>query len=135
MTEAERTVLLQTKLNDVCLSIRPDSRLCNSYIKGPIGDEWCVDRVVRECCMMHWLYRYTNYQQRVYDAYRYFSYVFTDSRTVNDFVKNSVQPHIKAEIILSFGGIPHTWPWVSPVMNMSEKVDNIDGHENPEEVA
>jgi len=71
----------------------------------------------------------------VYDAYRYFSYVFTDSRTVNDFVKNSVQPHIKAEIILSFGGIPQTWPWVSPVMNMSEKVDNIDGHENPEEVA
>ena len=118
MDPEERTLLLCDKLRDVGLDLRPDSRLCYSYIYGTLGEEWGLERVVRECGMMHWLYTCTNYQFRVQQAYTYFSYIFTDGKTVNEFIKNSVQPHIKAETILSYGGIPDRWPWLQPVVNI-----------------
>lgn len=107
-----RTVLLCEQLVKHGLVLRPDSRLCHAYIHGSLGDDWDLDRVVRECCMMHWLHTHTNYQARIYQAYSYFSYMFSDGRMVHEFIRNSIHPHIKAETILAHGGIPEKWPWL-----------------------
>jgi len=125
-----RTRILCDKLREIGLDLRPDSRLCYSYIYGSLGEDWDLDRVVRECAMMHWLYTYTNYQYRIQQAYTYFSYVFNDGKTVNDFIKTNVQPHIKAETILSYGGIPERWPW-SPTSSMENDAEIVS--ESPEE--
>lgn len=108
---ASRTMKLCELLGGHGLSLRPDSRLCHSYIHGTLGDDWDIDKVVRECCMMHWLHTYTNYQHRIHQASSYFSYMFSDGRMVNEFIR-TIQPHIKAETILAHGGIPDKWPWL-----------------------
>ena len=94
------------------LPLRHDSRLCSSFIYGQLGDDWDVDRVVRECCTMHWLYMYTSYPFRVREAYLYFSTILTSGKSVHEFIKHNVQPHIKAQTIVAYGGIPSEWPWL-----------------------
>jgi len=108
-----RTSILEDHLCIHGLTIRPDSRLCHAFMEGRLGHDWDVHRVVKECCMMHWLYTCTDYPIRIDQAYTYFSYIFVDGKMVHEFVRDNVQPHIKAEIILSHGGIPTVWPWIN----------------------
>lgn len=107
-----RRDLLVGELSMKKLPLRHDSRLCSGFIYNQLGDDWNVHRVVNECAMMHWLFSYTNYQYKCREAYSYFSTVFTSGRSLHEFVKQYVQPHIKAQIILAHGGVPSTWPWL-----------------------
>lgn len=118
---------LVKELSLLLLPLRHDSRLCSSYIYGQLGDDWDVHRVVHECATMHWLYSYTLYQQRVREAYMYFSTILTSGRSVHEFIKHNVQPHIKATTILQHGGIPLRWPWLP-----SEEVSQLS-QVSPEE--
>lgn len=108
----ERKDELVGKLSLKMLPLRHDSRLCSSFIYGHLGDDWDVDRVVHECATMHWLYNYTAYPVKVREAYMYFSTILTSGRSVHEFIKNNVQPHIKGQTIVAHGGIPSHWPWL-----------------------
>lgn len=108
----ERTKELLKELSLKGLHMRHDSRLCFSYINNDLGKDWNVHRVVQECCTMHWLYNYTAYPCKMDEAYMYFSTILTSGRTVHEFIKQNVQPHIKSQTILQHGGIPKTWPWL-----------------------
>lgn len=131
-TQSRREILVR-ELAKKSLSLRADSRLCSCYINDTLGEDWSVERVVGECALMHWLYLYTNYPCRCYEAYIYFSTVFTSGKSVHEFVKKNVQPHIKAQIILAHGGIPKVWPWVPEDSSESERdwtvVDEGDSEE------
>lgn len=102
------------------LPLRHDSRLCSSFIYGQLGDDWDVHRVVHECATMHWLYTYTLYPYQVREAYLYFSTILTSGRSVHEFIKHNVQPHIKGQTILQHGGIPSHWPWLPPTQKNKE---------------
>lgn len=103
---------LVSELKKKGLSLRQDSRLCYCYINNRLGEDWDLDRVVTECCFMHWLFVYTDYPIRCQTAYRYFSNIFVDSATVHNYIKYNIQPYIKSEIITAMGGIPSVWPWM-----------------------
>lgn len=94
------------------LPLRHDSRLCSSYIYGQLCNDWDVSRVVNECCLMHWLYNYTTYPFQMREAYMYFSTILTSGKSVHEFIKHNVQPHIKGQTVVSHGGIPSHWPWL-----------------------
>lgn len=111
-TIRQRKDNLVNELSRLCLPLRHDSRLCSSFIYGQLGDDWDVHRVVHECATMHWLYTYTLYPYRMREAYLYFSTILTSGRSVHDFIKHNVQPHIKGQTILQHGGIPSHWPWL-----------------------
>lgn len=108
------------------LPLRHDSRLCSSFIYGQLGDDWDVDRVVHECATMHWLYTYTLYPLKVREAYLYFSTILTSGKSVHEFIKHNVQPHIKAQTIVAHGGIPPNWPWLPQEQSLEES----DGSED-----
>ncbi|AAR26894.1 FirrV-1-B19 [Feldmannia irregularis virus a] len=107
-----RRQVLVNSLSKAGLFLRPDSRLCSSYVEGTLDENWDVDRVVHECALMHWLYNYTNYASKLTEAYSFFSMFFTEGKAVKEFIKDKVQPVIKFGIIEAHGGIPMTWPWM-----------------------
>lgn len=117
-----RKDLLIKELSLLSLPLRHDSRLCSSYIYNQLGEDWDVHRVVKECATMHWLFSYTDYPHRCRDAFNYFSTVFSSGKCVHEFVKQNVQPHIKAQTIIAYGGIPNHWPWIpEPIENKINK--------------
>ena len=107
-----RRQILINSLSKRGLSLRPDSRLCSSYIDGTLDEHWNVDRVVEECALMHWLYTYTDYPIKLAEAYNFFSSFFPSGKSVKDYVKDNVQPVIKLGTIKTYGGLPKTWPWL-----------------------
>ena len=119
------------ELEKFCLPLRHDSRLCSSFIYGQLGDDWDVHRVVHECATMHWLYAYTLYPYRVREAYLYFSTILTSGKSVHEFIKHNVQPHIKGQTILQHGGIPSHWPWL-PQSEPKESVEQLKS-QSPEQ--
>lgn len=130
---------LVKELSRKLLPLRHDSRLCSSYVYGQLGDEWDLSRVVNECCTMHWLYTYTAYPLKMREAYMYFSTILTSGKSVHEFIKHNVQPHIKGQIIFTHGGIPSTWPWLQlPLQRVNPEVKpeenpEVKPEENPEE--
>jgi len=121
-TEADterRKEQLTKQLSLRLLPLRHDSRLCSSYVYNQLGEEWTVDRVVHECCIMHWLYTYTAYPLKMREAYMYFSTILTSGRSVHEFIKHNVQPHIKGQTIVQHGGIPKHWPWLPPLPKLT----------------
>ena len=116
---------LVSELKNYGLSLRTDSRLCYCYIHGKLGNEWDLKRVVNECCIMHWLYMYTDYPIRCQLAYRYFSNIFINSSTVHEYIKYNIQPYIKSEIISSMGGIPIVWPWMTNKTDKTETETDV----------
>lgn len=111
-TIKQRKESLVKELSLKLLPLRHDSRLCSSYIYGQLGNDWDMSRVVDECCLMHWLYNYTAYPLKMREAYMYFSTILTSGRSVHEFIKHNVQPHIKGQTVVSQGGIPSHWPWL-----------------------
>lgn len=107
-----RTRVLVEELGKVGLSLRNDSRLCDMYINGGLNNDWNLDRIVRECALMHWLFLYTPYPDRCRHAYHYFSNIFANGTTVHNFIRHNIQPHIKADTIMEMGGVPEVWPWM-----------------------
>lgn len=108
----QRKEQLVNKLAQFLLPLRHDSRLCSGYIYGQLSEDWDIDRVVRECCLMHWLYSYTAYPLKMREAYMYFSTIMTSGKSVHEFIRHNVQPHIRGQIIVSHGGVPFHWPWL-----------------------
>lgn len=109
------------------LQLRYDSRLCYCYIRGELGEDWDLERVVRECGTMHWLFNYTNYPIRCRQAFDYFAEFSNCNNRTYEYVKQNVHPHIKAETIMGLGGLPDRWPWL-PALK-SEKSDDYN-HES-----
>lgn len=110
-TDTDRKLELAESLQSIGLELRHDSCLCYSYVTGKVADEWTLEKVVRECAMMHWLYNYTDYQARCQGSYMYYRNAFTDGTSLRKYVRTHIQPHIKAEIMLEYG-IPEEWPWL-----------------------
>ena len=77
------------------LCLRPDSRLCSSYIYGNLDKSWDVGRVVYECAVMHWLFSYTLYAQKCSEAHIYLSTILESGKSAHELVKHNVQPNIK----------------------------------------
>lgn len=125
----QRKDSLISELSRFHLPLRHDSRLCSSFIYGQLGDDWDVHRVVHECATMHWLYTYTLYPYRVREAYLYFSTILTSGRSVHEFIKHSVQPHIKGQTILQHGGIPSHWPWLPQKTGEIEEKEEKESEE------
>ncbi|CAB4373185.1 unnamed protein product [Rhizophagus irregularis] len=61
--ENDRRNLLTSKLKEHGLSLRSDSRLCNSFIEHGIGDP---DRIVQIMTEMNWFFKYTDYDNLRY---------------------------------------------------------------------
>ncbi|ACH46779.1 unknown [Feldmannia species virus] len=106
--------LLVQELSKLQLTLRPDSRLCSGFIEGTLDDRWDLERVVHECALMNWLFVYTDYPQRLEEAFRFFSDFLPTGKAVQAFVREKVQPVIKFGTISKCGGIPSRWPWLGP---------------------
>lgn len=109
----ERRSDLVYKLSEVGLKIRSDSRLCDNYINGTLSKDWKLEDVVEMCCLMNWLYNYTDYKKKLKEKlddelsfYKNFGerYYFPD-------IYEGVESSVRDEIIEKNGGIPDTWPW------------------------
>ena len=134
----QRKEHLVSKLAQFLLPLRHDSRLCSGYIYGQLSEDWDIDRVVHECCLMHWLYSYTAYPLKMREAYMYFSTILTSGKSVHEFIKHNVQPHIKGQIIVSHGGVPSHWPWLPwipplPPVSKESKIRSGSATEEKEE--
>ena len=107
---------LEDALSKVGLSLRMDSKLCYCYVNGQTGPEWNIHRVVHECCVMHWLYNFTNYQERCSFASAHESRIhyFNSQMEFSKYMRRYVHPMIKETIIAENGGLPTAWPWIVP---------------------
>jgi len=113
-TVESRKTELEESLKKVGLSLRYDSKLCYCFINGQTGPEWTVESVVHECCVMHWLYNHTRYQERCDFASHRESQIhyFHDKRHFLSYMRKSIFPQIKDSIIKESGGFPSPWPWL-----------------------
>ena len=111
-TRDERKNALQDELNKLNLSLRYDSRLCSCYISGQTSADWTAALVANECALMHWLYNFTDYQERCRVAMIEESRVgwFHSGRHFADYLKRRVYPTIKERIIKD--SQLDTWPWM-----------------------
>ena len=121
---------LEKGLEKVGLKLRYDSKLCYCFINNQTGPEWTVESVVHECSVMHWLYNYTNYQNRCNFASEQESRIhyFHDKRHFLSYMRKSIFPQIKDSILKESGGIPSPWPWVSvtsPVETEEKETESI----------
>lgn len=109
-----RKIDLEHALKKLGLSLRYDSKLCYCFINGQTGPEWTVESVVHECCVMHWLYNHTNYQERCDFASQCESQIrfFNDKRHFLSYMRRSIFPQIKDCIIKENEGFPSPWPWL-----------------------
>lgn len=108
-----RMKLLVKELSRIHLPLRHDSRLCSSYIYGQLGPEWNVRRVVHECATMHWLYTCTVYPLKLAELYDFLATILVPGKSTSDFIKQCIQPRVKERVILDYGGVPDTWPWLA----------------------
>ena len=112
MFSKDRYDNLIAELNKIGLKLRTDSRLCKSYIEGYLGEDWTVERIAHECALVNWLYNYTPYQGMLRHATAYHSPAFKNKRDLSVFMRFTIQPLIKTDIINAHGGIPPSWPWI-----------------------
>lgn len=105
---------LERALAEKGLTLRMDSKLCYCYVNGQTGPEWDVHRVVHECSVMHWLYNFTNYQEKCEYAATYESrrYYFRTQRDLLCYMRKYVHPVMKESVIRENGGLPEAWPWL-----------------------
>ena len=103
---------LQEALNRVNLQIRPDSKLCRSYIAGKLSHEWSLRRVVDESALMHWLYSCTLYPVYLAQASAHWRAYFFDTADFDAFFRCEIIPTVKLHTIRLHGGVPKVWPWL-----------------------
>jgi len=104
---------LVRELSKFNLPLRKDSKLCTSYINNQLNEEeWKLERIVYECCLMHWLFVFTDYPHRCNEAYRYFYTHFPHVQNIHTFINLNVRPYIKQSTIVDYGGVPQHWPWL-----------------------
>ena len=113
----ERKRELEHELGRLKLFIRYDSRLCCCYINGVTSPEWTAQKVARECAIMHWLYNYTDYEERCREAATAESKKtwFHSGKHFADHMKRRVYPAIKESILKERkqGDLgSETWPWI-----------------------
>ena len=121
--EETRRNELVNELSKFHLPLRNDSKLCNSYIKKQLDEEeWKLEKIVHECCLMHWLFVFTDYPHRCNEAYRYFHIHFPHAHDIHKFMNLNVRPYIKQSTINDYGGIPKTWPWLRQYKNTKKKI-------------
>lgn len=121
-----RKTNLENALNEKGLRLRVDSKLCSCYVKGETSLEWDVERVVQECCIMHWLYNFTDFQER-YDMASQIESKMNYFHTHRDFISymnRFVRPAVKEMIIREHNGYPEVWPWLLEKNN--EKIGKED---------
>lgn len=113
-TRDERKDELEHELGKLDLSLRYDSRLCSCYISGQTSADWTAALVANECALMHWLYNYTDYEERCRVAALEESKVgwFHSGRHFSDYMKRRVYPTIKERIIKDSEGELDAWPWM-----------------------
>jgi hypothetical protein len=106
---------LEGELGKMGLSLRMDSKLCYCYVNGQTGPEWDVHRVVHECCVMHWLYNFTNYERMCEFAAFNESRrnYFHTQRDLMSYMRRYVHPVVKEAVIRDNGGLPEAWPWLT----------------------
>lgn len=109
-----RKKTLEDELSKLNLSLRYDSRLCSCYISGQTSADWTAERVARECALMHWLYNFTDYEERCRVAAIEESKMtwFRSGRHFADHLKRTVYPAIKECITRENEGELGTWPWM-----------------------
>lgn len=105
---------LEDALSKLNLVLRYDSRLCSCFINGLTSAEWTSSKVAVECAMMHWLYNFTDYEERCRVAATEESkkMCFHGARHFADYMKKRVYPIIKERIIEENKGGPDPWPWM-----------------------
>ncbi len=65
----EREILLKNALKNVGLKLRPDSKLCQQFINNTLDKKvWNLEKVVKMCQEMNWLYTQTNYSELLDEA-------------------------------------------------------------------
>lgn len=113
-TRDERKKTLEDELSKLNLSLRYDSRLCSCYISGQTSEDWTAAKVANECALMHWLYNFTDYEERCQAAAMEEFRVgwFHSGRHFADYLKRRVYPTIKESIIKDSEGELDTWPWM-----------------------
>ncbi len=121
-SQIERKNQLEKALQASGLGIRMDSKLCYCFVNGQTGPEWDVDRVVKECSVMHWLYNFTDYQARCHFASENESRIhcFHSQRQFLSYMRKYIFPGIKESIIAGNGGLPATWPWINSTPTETE---------------
>ena len=123
-SQITRKNILEKALTDMGLTLRMDSKLCYCYVNGQTGPEWDVHRVVHECSVMHWLYNFTNYQERCEFAAINESrlHYFRTQRDLMCYMRKYVHPAIKETIIRENMGLPEVWPWMVQVETSTSSV-------------
>ena len=123
----ERKNALEDELSKLNLSLRYDSRLCSCYISGQTSADWTAALVANECALMHWLYNFTDYEERCRVAATEESRVglFHSGRHFADYLKRRVYPTIKERIIKD--SQLDTWPW----MKKEDKEQDTNANPNP----
>ena len=114
-TQIQRKNQLEEGLDKAGLKLRMDSKLCYCYVNGQTGPEWDIHRVVHECSVMHWLYNFTNYQERCSFASENESRIhyFNSQAEFLRYMRRYIHPMIKEAVIAENGGLPATWPWLA----------------------
>lgn len=112
MASETRRDELTEALNRVNLQIRPDSKLCRSYIAGELSREWSLRRVVDESALMHWLYNCTRYPVYLAQARAHWGVYFFAPADFGAFFRCEIIPSVKLHTIRLHGGAPKVWPWL-----------------------
>lgn len=133
-TQMQRKNQLEEALAKSGLTLRMDSKLCYCYVNGQTGPEWDIHRVVHECSVMHWLYNFTNYQDRCSFASSNESRIhyFNSQTEFLRYMRRYIHPMIKETIIAENGGLPVTWPWLVQKSQESQEADAPEAPEAPE---
>lgn len=113
MASNARKAKLTEALNRVNLQIRPDSKLCRSYVAGELPHEWSLQRVVDESALMHWLYNCTRYPVFLADARAHWKLCFACGADFDLFFRFEIIPSVKSHTVRLHGGVPAVWPWLT----------------------
>ena len=101
LEQNQRRKDLKNELKKYKLSIRQDSKLCSEYIKNSLDNEWTLDKVVKMCIEMHWLYNYTKYKLKLDKKikehilkYNYYDYEYIEQKIRNNIIKKYGYPNV-----------------------------------------
>ncbi len=114
-TYDSRFAKLMRALKEEGVPYRLDSSLCRSYLNDELNpDEWDVEKVAQECALMHYLYNYTDYSQRLAE-FKKIAHTFRSENMTHDqyhvALHTTIFPKLKRDCIQDHGGIPDKWPW------------------------
>lgn len=128
LTRDGRKQALEDELKKLDLALRYDSRLCSCYISGQTSADWTAAKVARECAVMHWLYNFTDYEERCRVAAIEESRVgwFYSGRHFADYLKKRVYPTIKEGILRENKEQLNTWPWLQ-----KDRKEDVQQHLSP----